>query len=190
MKTSIATWAIAAGLVLSAAGIATAQDSTTTQQQTTTTTTTSNSTGNAQDNSSMPSSATDATMSPSATQSSTLPSTDSATTPPTEATPTSSDNNRGDVRTLTGCLQKGDGTNEYQLTARDGSTWELRSDAVDMASHIGQTVTITGAVRHPDMHNMKEDAKREAQEHGVAKSSTEHGHMTVTDLTMVSNSCS
>jgi hypothetical protein len=39
------------------------------------------------------------------------------------------------------------------------------------------------------MHGMKEDAKDEAKEHGVDKDATEHGHMTVTNLSMVSESC-
>jgi hypothetical protein len=39
------------------------------------------------------------------------------------------------------------------------------------------------------MHGMKEDAKAEAKEHGMGKNSTEHGHMTVTNLTMVSDTC-
>ena len=108
----------------------------------------------------------------------------------TEAQDNSMTNSHSDVRSVTGCLQKGDSANEYELTSRDGSTWELRSDAVDLASHVGQTVTITGAVRNSDMHNMKEDAKKEAQEHGMDKSATEHGHMTVTDVSMVRRSCS
>jgi hypothetical protein len=95
-----------------------------------------------------------------------------------------------DVRTLTGCLQKGEGSNEYNLMGQDGSTWELKSDAIDLASHVGHTVMITGAVRNPTMHGMKEDVKKEAQEHGMDKSATEHGHLTVTDLNMVKSSCS
>ncbi len=95
-----------------------------------------------------------------------------------------------DVRTLTGCLRSGENAHEYELMGQDGSTWELRSDAVDLASHVGHTVTITGAVAHPTMHGMKEDTKKEAQEHGMDKSATEHGHLTVTNLSMVSSSCS
>jgi len=53
------------------------------------------------------------------------------------------------VRTLTGCLQKGEDTNEYQFVGQDGSTWELKSESVDLASHVGHTVMITGAVAHP-----------------------------------------
>jgi hypothetical protein len=93
------------------------------------------------------------------------------------------------VRTLTGCLQKGDSSKEYRLVGDDGSSWEVRSDAVDLASHVGHTVTLTGAVANPTMHGMKEDVKKEAQEHGIDKSATEHGHMTVTNVSMVSSSC-
>lgn len=102
---------------------------------------------------------------------------------------TAGDNTHSDVRNVTGCLQKGDGTTEYALTGQDGSTWELRSDAVDLASHVGQTVSITGAVNNSAAHNMKEDMKQEAQEHGMAKSATEHGHLTVTQLNVMSNHC-
>jgi hypothetical protein len=91
------------------------------------------------------------------------------------------------TRTVTGCVQK-DG-DEYQLTAKDGSTWEVKSDSVDLAKHLGHTVTVTGAVSNAALHGAKEDTKAEAREHGVDKSSTEHGHMTVTNLKMVSSSC-
>jgi hypothetical protein len=119
---------------------------------------------------------------------------ETSTTQQTTSTTTTIESNSADthanVRTLTGCLQKGDSANEYELTGQDGSTWELRSDAVDLASHVGETVMITGAVVHPTMHGMKEDAKKEAQEHGMDKSATEHGHLTVTDVNKVSSSCS
>jgi len=103
---------------------------------------------------------------------------------------TTSDATHSDVRTITGCLQKIESGNEYALAAQDGSTWELRSDAVDLASHVGQTVTITGAVRNSTAHGMKEDMKREAQEHGMDKGAAEHGHLTVTQLNVMSNHCS
>jgi hypothetical protein len=38
-------------------------------------------------------------------------------------------------------------------------------------------------------HGMKEDTKEEMKEHGMEKGATEHGHLTVTDLTMVSDTC-
>jgi hypothetical protein len=92
------------------------------------------------------------------------------------------------VRTLTGCLQK-DG-DDYNLTTKSGGTWEVKSDAVKLAPHVGHTVTVTGVVSNAAMHGAKEDVKGEAKEHGVAKNSTEHGHMTVTNAKMVSDSCS
>jgi hypothetical protein len=196
--------------MLSVAGMAMAQDSTTTQQQTTTTTPTTN------DNSATPAQSTDTTATPSATPSatpeataapdaqsststttqdtttqtttpsSTMSDKDSAITPSSDANATS--DKSSDVRTVTGCLRAGDNSKEYELRGSDGSSWELKSDAVDMASHVGHTVTVTGAVRNADMHGMKEDAKKAGAEHGMG-SGNEHGHMTVTDLKMVSESC-
>jgi hypothetical protein len=94
------------------------------------------------------------------------------------------------TRTLTGCLQKGDSSNEYQLTTAKGGTWEIKSDTVKLGNHVGHTVTITGVLPNATLHGVKEDAKAEAKEHGVDKDSTEHGHMTVTHLKMVSDGCS
>jgi hypothetical protein len=91
------------------------------------------------------------------------------------------------ARTVTGCLQK-DG-NEYQVLEKDGSTWEVKSDSIDLAKHVGHTITVTGAVQNAAAHGLKEDTKAEARQHGVDKNSTEHGHMTVTNLKMVSASC-
>ncbi len=114
------------------------------------------------------------------------------TTQQTTTTTTTSDNssnNHGDVRTLTGCLRQGEDSGEYELVTQNGGSWELKSDAVNLAQHVGHTVAITGAVSNSGMHDMKEDAKKTASEHGM-KASPEHGHLTVTDLNMVSTSCS
>jgi hypothetical protein len=94
------------------------------------------------------------------------------------------------TRTLSGCLQTGDSANEYKLTTKKGGTWELHSDTLKLGDHVGHEVTITGVVPNAKMHGMKEDAKAEAREHGMDKDSTEHGHLTVTYLKMVSDSCS
>jgi hypothetical protein len=109
------------------------------------------------------------------------------------ARPADNDNDKenGKVRTLTGCLQKGDGANEYVLMGKNGSTWELRSDSVDLAPHVGHTVTITGTAStiHAKAHEMKEGTKDEMKEHGMDKNATEHGHLKVTNLEMVSKNC-
>jgi hypothetical protein len=91
------------------------------------------------------------------------------------------------VRTVTGCVQK-DG-DEYELTTKSGSTWELKSDTVEIAPHVGHTVSVTGAVEHAKLHGMKENTKSEMKEHGMDKGAKEHGHLKVTSLKMVSESC-
>jgi Protein of unknown function (DUF5818) len=92
---------------------------------------------------------------------------------------------------LTGCLQKGDEANEYVLTANDGSTWEVSSDNVNLAPHVGHTVTIAGTRSgvHAKAHEMKEKAKEEMHEHDMKKSSAEHGHLKVTNMKHVSETC-
>ena len=97
---------------------------------------------------------------------------------------------KNDVRSITGCLSKGDSASEFLLTADDGSTWELHNDsAVDLTPHVGHEVRISGAVSNAKMHNLKEDAKETAKDTGVKKSDTEHGHLKPTDLQMVSDTC-
>jgi hypothetical protein len=66
-----------------------------------------------------------------------------------------------EVRTLTGCLQKGDGMHNYALTEQDGSKWEIRSATLNLSPHVGHTVTVTGLVSHPGLRKMKEGAKDE-----------------------------
>src|SRR5215469_13773336 len=86
------------------------------------------------------------------------------------------------VRTISGCLEKSGGGDEYKLTTEAGGTWEIRSDAVNLGEHVGHTVRVTGTVRNATAHGMKEDAKEKAAEHGVNKNETEHGHMEVTNI--------
>ena len=93
------------------------------------------------------------------------------------------------TRTLTGCLQKGEDANEYNLTTKEGATWEIKSDSVKLDEHVGHTVKVVGVVSNATMHGMKEDAKEEMKEHGMDKHAKESGHMTVTSLTMVSDTC-
>ena len=96
---------------------------------------------------------------------------------------------KADVRDVTGCLSKGDSAKEFLLTGNDGSTWEVRSGKVALAEHVGHTVTATGVVSNATAHNVKEDAKDAAQDSGITKTNAEHGHLTVTAVKMVSDSC-
>ena len=98
---------------------------------------------------------------------------------------------KAEVRSITGCLSKGDSADEYLLTGTDGSTWEVHSNtAVSLGKHVGHTVTLKGVVANAKAHNMKEDAKTAATDAGVKKTDNEHGHLKVTSLKMVSESCS
>jgi len=96
---------------------------------------------------------------------------------------------KSDVRTVTGCLSKGDSADEFLLTGNNGSTWEVRSSEVALADHVGHTVTATGAVSNVTMHNMKEDTKDMAADAGMKKNNTEHGHMTITSLKHLKDTC-
>jgi hypothetical protein len=96
---------------------------------------------------------------------------------------------KADTRTITGCLSKASGADEYLLTGKDGSTWEVRSSTVSLADHVGHTVSATGVVSNAMMHNLKEDTKDVAKDAHMKKDNAEHGHMKVTDVQMVSDSC-
>ena len=97
---------------------------------------------------------------------------------------------KSDTRTITGCLTQGDNAKEFNLKADDGSTWEVRSSTVSLADHVGHTVTATGVVSNSTAHNLKEDTKDMAHDTGMTKHNNEHGHMKITDVQMVSESCS
>jgi hypothetical protein len=97
---------------------------------------------------------------------------------------------KGEVRSITGCVTKGPSATEFLLTASDGSTWEVHNNnAIDLTSHLGHTIKAKGVVSNTKMHNMKEDAKGAATDAGMKKHGAEHGHLKVTDVSMVSESC-
>lgn len=103
------------------------------------------------------------------------------------------DQPKSKVRTVTGCLQKAKGGDEYLLIAKNGSTWEVHSNDTDnnrvsLSEEVGHTVTATGVVSHAKLHNLKEDAKGTVKDTGI-KSSTEHGHLVITSIKTVSESC-
>jgi hypothetical protein len=96
---------------------------------------------------------------------------------------------KSEVRSITGCLSK-TGGNEYLLTGTDGSTWEIHgNDQVNLAKHVGHTIEAKGVVSHAKMHNMKEDEKNMAHDSGMKNNTNEHGHLKVTDVRMVGESC-
>ena len=42
-----------------------------------------------------------------------------------------------EMKTVTGCLQKGDEPNEYSITDAGGKTYEMRSSQVKLAENMG-----------------------------------------------------
>jgi hypothetical protein len=102
----------------------------------------------------------------------------------------SGSNSKSEVRNVTGCLTKSGNGSEYLLTADDGSSWEIHeNNAVNLAAHVNQKVEAKGVVSHETMHNMKEDAKQMGHDTGMKKDTAEHGHLKVTNLHKVSDSC-
>jgi hypothetical protein len=92
----------------------------------------------------------------------------------------------------TGCLQKGDKPNTFKLVGKDGKTWDVMSDKISLAGHVGHTVTLTGDVMKGDMAGMKDTSmskmgKDTTKSYGASSSS---GAMNVTAMTMVSTTCS
>jgi hypothetical protein len=103
----------------------------------------------------------------------------------------SNSKSKSDVRTVTGCLTKGDGADEFLLTGNNGSTWEVRNSksGVDLSNHVGHTISATGVVSNATAHNLKEDTKDAANDTGMKKHNSEHGHLKITDVQMVSDTC-
>jgi hypothetical protein len=86
---------------------------------------------------------------------------------------------------VTGCLQKGDEAGGFALTGDDGKMWELRSQKIKLADHVGHKVTVTGSLtQHSKTHEekMEKDEKKEA-------AGKDYGDLRVTSLKMVSESC-
>ena len=82
-----------------------------------------------------------------------------------------------------GCLQEGHDANEYHLIA-ENAKWDLKSEDVRLADHVGHMVKVNGVVSNQPFHGMKEDLKAE-----VEKKPIETGVLIVTNLEMVSETC-
>ena len=102
---------------------------------------------------------------------------------------TSSGKSKAKTRTITGCLTQGDSSGKYVLNGNDGSTWDVKSDTVPLADHVGHTVAAKGTVSNVTMHNAKEEAKDAAASAGMKKTNDEHGDLEVASVKMVSSSC-
>jgi hypothetical protein len=85
-------------------------------------------------------------------------------------------------------LATGCSADKFVLNARDGSTWDVKSDKVSLADHVAHTVTVKGTISDVTMHNMKEEAKDAAASDGIKKGN-EHGDLAIDSIKMVSKSC-
>ena len=109
-------------------------------------------------------------------------STKEATAQGSQKTPTAS-------KTVTGCLQKGREPGELSITGEDGKTWDLSSKTVKLDEHVGHQVTVTGSAHHESKAQEKAEEKKEGQVEKAA-GREEYGDLRVTDLKMVSETCS
>ena len=99
---------------------------------------------------------------------------------PEQLTPTAA----AEPMTVTGCLQKGTQPGEATITGADGKSYGLRSDSVTLDQHVGHQVTITGT----PTHETKAEEKKEGQVEKAA-SKEAYGNLSVTELKMVSETC-
>jgi hypothetical protein len=92
-------------------------------------------------------------------------------------------------KTVTGCLQKGDEPGALLITGEDGKTWELSSKTVKLDEHVGHQVTVTGSVKRETKAQEKAEGKKEGQMEKAAEKEA-YGDLRITDLKMVSETCS
>ena len=88
-------------------------------------------------------------------------------------------------QSVTGCLQKGDEPGGFTITGEDGKVWELHSKKVQLADHVGHTVTVTGSAGN---RSKAQEEKIEANEKKEA-GEKEHGDLRLSSLKMISDSC-
>jgi hypothetical protein len=91
-------------------------------------------------------------------------------------------------KTVTGCLQKGHEPGELSITGEDGKTWDVSSKSVKLDEHVGHQVTLIGSAHHETKAQEKAEGKKEGQVENAA-GKEEYGDLRVTDLKMVSETC-
>ena len=92
-------------------------------------------------------------------------------------------------RTVTGCLQKGHEPGELSITGEDGKTWDVTSKSIKLDQHVGHQVTLTGSAHRESKAQEKAEEKKEGHVEKAA-GKEEYGDLRVTDLKMVSETCS
>ena len=91
------------------------------------------------------------------------------------------------IKTVTGCLQKGDEAGEFSITGEDGKTWELTSKSVKLDEHVGHQVTVTGSAHRESKAEEKAEKKEGQMEKAAGKE--EYDNLRVTNLRIVGETC-
>ncbi len=107
----------------------------------------------------------------------------------TIATPDKPEQKAAASKTVTGCLQKGEQADNFSITGEDGKTWDLSSTTVKFDEHVGHQVTVTGSAQREPRATEKAEGKKEGQMEKAADKEG-YGDLRVTDLQMVSETCS
>lgn len=106
------------------------------------------------------------------------------TTPPNQDQ-AQSQNQAATPVTATGCLQSPN-SNVYSLTDQSSdTTYTLTSSSVDLSTHVGHTVTVTGTPVAPSANNGTADSSSTAADQAPAATEP----LGVSSLTMVSTTC-
>ena len=93
---------------------------------------------------------------------------------------------------VTGCLQKGDEESEFVITDKAGKKYEITSESLALAEHVGHTVTVKGTVVAEEKREKEaKEEKGEKAKNEEAKEGKEYEgeHIQATTLTMVSPKC-
>jgi hypothetical protein len=88
------------------------------------------------------------------------------------------------MKTITGCLQKGYEPGEFSITGEDGKVWGLRSSAVKLGGHLGHKVTVSGLITHESKAGDAKNGNTESE-----PGNDESGDLRVSSLKMVSKTC-
>jgi hypothetical protein len=97
----------------------------------------------------------------------------------TQAVAQSAKEKRGQIVTITGCVQKGEAADEFAIT-ENGKKYGLKSTTVKLADHLGHQVTVTGKITR---------APGQGEEGEKEEEGGEYADVRVTSLKMISTSC-
>jgi hypothetical protein len=91
------------------------------------------------------------------------------------------------AQTITGCLKKGTEPGGFFLISNENKHWELYPEAgVDLAKHVGHTVSVTGTVAHRTAAQEEKSQPSEKKEMGKLA----HADLDVSSVKHISATCS